>query len=172
MSLLKMYQKQYRRDTPLANAFLSEENVSIILEQIGINLSKKHGKKIKVGTAPEFEQYLIEIVDANPYFAYNPIQGVPVLNFQTINYHIGLLDLSLKREKLREKYFITQDRLWVYPRPVNVNPTRGEISNDMSGYMTTNPHNQWQRCFLQSAHGIRLSQNGTDYCVNQSYMKV
>ena len=58
------------------------------------------------------------------------------------------------------KYYLTQDRMRVFPYGQLTKQTKGEEVISPSGYMLSNPWSRFRECYLKTAEGICCDSKG------------
>lgn len=149
-------------DTPLMRAFFSRENVSGILCVLekALELALKSSNPVRVPFNEEFVQTMWDVARSNVGLTYTK-DALAILNRLVIDHEAEVQYWSFMRRKLWIKYYITQDRMRVFPYGEMTKGTKGERTVSGSGYMLSNPWSRFQKCYLHDAEGIKCNDDGT-----------
>lgn len=156
LSFYKRYLNNRRETSPLEDAFLSVGNIQFIIRKIEDSLKTLTNKNVRVPFNNELMHVLFDIVSRNTAYADQVAVGLPLMNKMAIEHETDIQYNSLLRRDLYHKFFITGDRMRVFPRAVGTKAIRGETEVGFSGYQTTNPWGRQHQNLLNEV-----------YCVNQ-----
>ena len=139
---------------PVTKLFFSPKNILFLQSQIEKTLTKWTGHPVRVPLSDELYLTMFEVASRNKWLAYAHISGLRRLNDMVIGHEVNVQYVSLRHKKLFEKYFITGDRMRVFPIGEGTKVTKGEVKVSSSGYMLTNPHKKHYQAFLSDVLDI------------------
>ena len=154
------YDKQFDH-TPITRLFFSPRNIKFLHSQLEKILSAWTGSPIRVQLSNEFAITMHEVASRNKWLSYMNIEGLKLLNNMVLGHEAEVQYLSLRHKKLFEKYFITGDRMRVFPHGIPTKITKGEVKISPSGYMLTNPWKKNYKAFLNDVMDIPAGTDGT-----------
>ncbi len=137
--------------TPLMEAFFSPKNMKYITDQVEKNLDCGDSK-FHVPLSNELVTKMFEIAQS---FIGSDLSQLHRLNLSAIAYETDVQRPSNNQRNLYYKYFIANDRMKVYPRPVQTRITRGETSLSFTGNMLTYPDRKNHDDYLDQVLHIR-----------------
>lgn len=144
---------------PLTENFFSEENVLFITRKISEVLKKlTGGQNVEVPYNDELVQTMWEVAKSNIGLTYVP-GAVAILNRAVIEHESTVLYNSLIRRKLWIKYYLTQDRMRVFPYGELTQQPKGEEVISPSGYMLSSPWARHRKNYLKQTQGICCDDN-------------
>ena len=122
--------------TALTETFFSRQNVLFIIQEIA-NVLKKltQGRNICVSFNDDLVQTMWDVAESNVGLTYIP-GAITMLNREVVQHEATVLYNSLIRRKLWDKYYLTQDRMRVFPYGELTKQPRGEEVISSSGYMS------------------------------------
>jgi hypothetical protein len=146
--------------THLSRAFFSKENILYITSQISAVLKHMTQENVHVPFNDELVQTMVDVMSNNIGLTYVP-GAVAIVNRMVVEHEATILYNSLIRKKLWIKYYLTQDRIKVFPYGEMTKETRGESTVSPSGYMLSSPWSRHRAAYLKQTEGIRTFPDGT-----------
>lgn len=140
----KYYNAFVSTPTQVSNRFLAPNNITYLQKQLEFLLTKLVGQPVKVPITEEFTQTLYNVASQNAGLSHQGDSALQAMNEMFLEWEGRVQYLSIRQQKLYEQYFITEDRMRIFPYPEPTKVMKGEVVIDTSGYQLTNPfHNQW-----------------------------
>lgn len=144
----------------LTQNFFSEKNILFITEEIAKVIKiLTGGQNVKVPFNDELVQTMCDVAQHNTGLTYVP-GAVAMLNRLVVEHEANIMYNSLIRRKLWIKYYLTQDRMRVFPYGQLTKQTKGEEIISPSGYMLSDPWSRYRKDYLKCAEGIGCDSNG------------
>lgn len=146
--------------TPLVTSFFAPSNIIHIVDEIKRSVSAAVKQPIGVFFNEELLQTMCDVARDNMALAYGGERALSILNQSVVQHESNVMYNSLVRQQLWKKYFITQDRMRVFPRAVQTKDTKGDSVISTSGYMLSSPWARWRKGYLHDTQGI-ICDNGS-----------
>lgn len=147
-------------------AFMSEPNAQWIKSQVEDALSKAVGVPVRVPLDERFVQQLQHVVN-NTLKPAPGLLGLAAMNRTAIHQMVELQYYSLRQRALYEKYFIEQDRQWVFP--VGEYSRGDNVTVSLGQHMLSHPWKARRASFLQAAVGLAPTQGDAPACQPGAY---
>ena len=142
------YNRIHRR-TPVSDLFFAPANLLYLKEQLEQALFLLTQEHVEVPFTGEVVDDMYDIVSRNEMMAYWGARGLQLLNEMFLDYETRMHYIGMRQRKLYQRYFITGDRMRVFPYGTPEKVTRGEVTIDPSGYMLGHPWGRRHKAYMK-----------------------